>query len=30
MNQRESYSTPVLVEYPPLTDVTGASAEVRG
>jgi hypothetical protein len=27
MNQRESYSTPVLIEYPPLTDVTGASAE---
>jgi hypothetical protein len=28
MSQRESYSTPVLTEYPPLTDVTGASAEV--
>jgi hypothetical protein len=28
MNQREDYSTPVLIEYPPLTDVTGASAEV--
>lgn len=27
MGQRESYSAPVLVEYPPLTDVTGASAE---
>jgi hypothetical protein len=29
MRQRESYSTPVLVEYPPLTDVTGASPELR-
>lgn len=28
MTQREDYSTPVLIEYPPLTDVTGASAEV--
>ncbi len=28
MNHRESYDTPVLIEYPPLTDVTGASAEV--
>lgn len=27
MNQRESYDTPVLIEYPPLTDVTGASSE---
>jgi hypothetical protein len=27
MRQRESYSTPVLIEYPPLTDVTGASPE---
>jgi hypothetical protein len=27
MRQRESYDTPVLVEYPPLTDITGASAE---
>jgi hypothetical protein len=29
MRQRETYSTPVLVEYPPLTDVTGASPELR-
>ncbi len=29
MRQREVYSTPVLVEYPPLTDVTGASPELR-
>jgi hypothetical protein len=28
MSQRESYDTPVLTEYPPLTDVTGASPEV--
>jgi hypothetical protein len=28
MRQRESYSAPVLIEYPPLTDVTGASSEV--
>jgi hypothetical protein len=27
MTQREEYNTPVLVEYPPLTDVTGASPE---
>ncbi len=27
MSHRESYDTPVLIEYPPLTDVTGASAE---
>lgn len=29
MRQRESYSTPVLIAYPPLTDVTGASSELR-
>jgi hypothetical protein len=29
MSERESYSTPVLVEYLPLTDVTGASPELR-
>ncbi len=28
MNQREEYSPPVLVEYPPLTDITGASPEI--
>ena len=28
MSEREPYSTPELTEYPPLTDVTGASAEV--
>jgi hypothetical protein len=28
MNQSEGYDAPVLIEYPPLTDVTGASAEV--
>jgi hypothetical protein len=28
MTHRESYDTPVLIEYPPLTDVTGASPEV--
>ena len=28
MNGREPYSSPVLIEYPPLTDVTGASAEI--
>jgi hypothetical protein len=28
MNHRESYDTPVLIEYPPLTDVTGASPEL--
>jgi hypothetical protein len=27
MNKREEYNTPVLIEHPPLTDVTGASAE---
>jgi hypothetical protein len=29
MSERESYNPPVLVEYPPLTDVTGASPELR-
>ena len=30
MSERETYNTPELVEYPPLTDVTGGSAEDGG